>query len=169
MTNFLACLILCSVLFIGCGSSYRVTQTGRGADLSTSALNEIVRDKAVVVTLWTDAEVPAEQFQCHRDSASWRGRRDAAVVKVPVSQIRSLTTEPDRLQGGLLGLVAGTFLGATLGLIVDSGPESTGTGLMGARLGVVMGVFGGGLLGTVTGVASSQACEYRFSSEQKTQ
>jgi hypothetical protein len=160
------CFIILSLTVAGCSSSQLVTSTGRDADLSFAELKQKTHNQEVEILLPDGTESKGLEFEVNQDSASWREvKRGGLHVSLPVHRIRSVSTPPNRLTGGLIGFGGGCFAGGILGWQVAQAMKPSGESGDKGRvlaLGAGIGVVAGAVVGTIIGVIIVRPTVYEF-------
>ena len=149
--------------FAGCTSSTLVTPTNQPGKLSIEGFNQRIHDEEVAILFNDSSKSSGKGFRIEHDSASWRETESDSLFHVPIAEIHTISTGPNRFGGGLMGFGAGLAGGALAGLVIASGFEasSESKGLT-IALGTAGGAVAGGLIGTVVGIVIVQPHVYEF-------
>lgn len=152
-----------TLIVSGCTSSTLVTPTNQSGTLSIDGFNQKIHDEEVIVLFNTGLKTAAIGFRIEHDSASWGETGNGSLFHIPLAKIHTVSTGPNRLVGGLIGLGAGLAGGALAGYLIANGfdASSDSKGLTMA-LGTAGGAGAGGIIGTIIGINNGPSYEYYF-------
>jgi hypothetical protein len=157
------CVIVLILTLTGCGSSSVVMPINMSAKSSIDEFNREIYNEEVIVLLNDGSQTHGKQFRVDYDSASWREIESERHFHVPVAAIQTVSTDPNRFVGGLIGIGAGAAGGALIGWrIADGIDASSDSKSLTVAGGTAGGAIVGGLIGTFVGMAMVRSSAYNF-------
>ena len=157
------CIIVLALTLGGCSSSTLVVPTDQRGGISIESFNQTIQFEDVNVLFNDGSEVRGRGVHIEHDSVSWQSTESDSLFHVPVANIHTISTNSNKLKGGLLGFTAGAAGGALAGSrIADGFDASSDSKGLTMALGTAGGAVAGGLIGTIVGLSITKPHVYEF-------